>query len=73
MTNDTTTTPTLTNATLSSPSVTNVALSTPTLSAVSGTSPTLSGVGFGVTWQEATFAWSVGLAWSAYSDSVTLV
>ena len=72
MTNDTTTSTSLTNHSLSSASPTNQTLTSASLSNSTGSSASLSTLGFGVTWQEATFAWSTGLAWEAYSDSVDL-
>lgn len=72
MTNETTTNPSLANGSPSATSQTNVALSSASLANVGGSSASLATQGFGVTWQEATFPWSAGLAWEVYSDSVPL-
>lgn len=72
MTNDTTIATSLTNDSLSSASQTNQTLTSASLSNSTGSSASLSTLGFGVTWQEATFAWSDGLTWASYSDSTAL-
>lgn len=72
LTNQTTSSPSLTDQTLSSASLTNTTLSSASLTDQTLSSPSVNSDAFGVKWQEATFTWAEGLAWSTYTDVVSL-
>lgn len=72
LTNQTTSTPSLTDVTLSTASQTNQTTNSASLSNQTVSTASMNNPGFGVKWQEATFTWAEGEAWSTYSDEISL-